>query len=599
MAKPVKQSGILNFTKSDMLNVPRNLKTRSYAPETKLAYITPEEEGILAALKPGTPHEGPKGIPNYDSFGTIVDDKDVGVGGGDVRDTGGGGGYDTKGGPAEPSDEEKERNRQEYLAQLEWEHKDWSILEKDRKKAEELAALNKRHIEEARKERAGAALPTIAEERAASGQVDKVKKAVREAELARIAQKKFGYGLSPADQIEAEKRRWSRILQSDDYSERYKESWFDRWGDWMSGLSGSSGRIGDFVYEAQNAIPSILGMGAEMLKSFGLNKNDIINKLNKNPDGSTLTQREKQAVAGLIAAGRDNPDLFKGVPLPEKEGWTWKPEYSEKLLQDFFDDKYQKLGFDTAEDYYEDLVKQYETGKPTGFGGIFGVGEGRTEGLTREQVEEKLDPEDRHWMKVNRPDLYYKLTGTPQTQGGLEELAQLSMPTQGGPEDRRMSYEIQQARDAVFAQADRADVMSGREATGGEYWTPPGTTPPGTTPPGTTPPGTTPPGDDQWMTASAGKIGKYNPNINPATGMPWGYQWGTMDEYSPYAEVNLNFPFAQARDGGIVGLYNGGYLNNSNGVIGLDGGGYLDDYKAADSLMFKDPQEDEEWEYNV
>ena len=101
------------------------------------------------------------------------------------------------------------------------------------------------------------------------------------------------------------------------------------------------------------------------------------------------------------------------------------------------------------------------------------------------------------------------------------------------------------------------------------------------------------------MTADAGKIGKYNPNINPATGMPWGYQWGTMDEYSPYAEVNLNLPFAQARNGGIVGLYNGGYLNDSNGVIGLDGGGYLNDYRAADSLMFKDPQEDEEWEYNV
>ena len=42
--------------------------------------------------------------------------------------------------------------------------------------------------------------------------------------------------------------------------------------------------------------------------------------------------------------------------------------------------------------------------------------------------------------------------------------------------------------------------------------------------------------------------------------------------------------FAQVKDGGI---------------IGLDGGGYLDDYRAADSLMFKDPQEDEEWEYNV
>ena len=99
---------------------------------------------------------------------------------------------------------------------------------------------------------------------------------------------------------------------------------------------------------------------------------------------------------------------------------------------------------------------------------------------------------------------------------------------------------------------------------------------------------TTPPGDDQgWMTADAGKIGWMDEYGD--------YHWGPYTDYKDYAQVN---PIL-SKDGGIVGLYNGGYLNNSNGVIGLDGGGYLDDYKAADSLMFKDPQEDEEWEYNV
>ena len=82
----------------------------------------------------------------------------------------------------------------------------------------------------------------------------------------------------------------------------------------------------------------------------------------------------------------------------------------------------------------------------------------------------------------------------------------------------------------------------------------------------TTPPGTTP--GDQWTTAGAGKIGFYNPE----TGQ---YQYGTMGQY---------LPFAEAKDGGI---------------IGLDDGGYINDYQAADSLMFKDPQENEEWEYNV
>ena len=56
-----------NFVDSGIKTVPNRLRTASNAPTTKLAYITPEEEGILQALKPGTPHKGPMGIPNYDS----------------------------------------------------------------------------------------------------------------------------------------------------------------------------------------------------------------------------------------------------------------------------------------------------------------------------------------------------------------------------------------------------------------------------------------------------------------------------------------------------------------------------------------------------
>ena len=82
-------------------------------------------------------------------------------------------------------------------------------------------------------------------------------------------------------------------------------------------------------------------------------------------------------------------------------------------------------------------------------------------------------------------------------------------------------------------------------------------------------------GGNQFAFASPGQIGFYNPNINPATGLPYGYQYGTYSDYAP---------FAQVKDGGIIGLDNGGYIN---------------DYQAADSLMFKDPQEEEEWEYNV
>ena len=57
-----------NHTESDMLYVPRYLKTRPGAPQTHLAYITPDEEKILQQYKPGTPHGGPHGIPNYDTW---------------------------------------------------------------------------------------------------------------------------------------------------------------------------------------------------------------------------------------------------------------------------------------------------------------------------------------------------------------------------------------------------------------------------------------------------------------------------------------------------------------------------------------------------
>ena len=60
----------LNYAKGDGNNVsvPRSFRARPYSEQVNLAYITPEEEGILQALRPGTPHRGPMEIPNYDSF---------------------------------------------------------------------------------------------------------------------------------------------------------------------------------------------------------------------------------------------------------------------------------------------------------------------------------------------------------------------------------------------------------------------------------------------------------------------------------------------------------------------------------------------------
>jgi len=50
------------------VSVPTSFQARPHSDPVNLAYVTPQEQGLLQNLKPGTPHEGPMGIPNYDSF---------------------------------------------------------------------------------------------------------------------------------------------------------------------------------------------------------------------------------------------------------------------------------------------------------------------------------------------------------------------------------------------------------------------------------------------------------------------------------------------------------------------------------------------------
>ena len=88
-----------NHTESEILSVPRNLKTRPGAPETHLAYITDDEAELLKEYKPGTPHEGAAGIPNYDTWGI---DTSGNVTGGSTAGGGGGWSGDYGGGQSEP-----------------------------------------------------------------------------------------------------------------------------------------------------------------------------------------------------------------------------------------------------------------------------------------------------------------------------------------------------------------------------------------------------------------------------------------------------------------------------------------------------------------
>jgi hypothetical protein len=71
-----------NFTskEQDVTELPRNLKTGPDNPETELAYITDDEKALLAFMNPGTPHEGPEGVPTYDE-GDYLDYKPSGMAG--------------------------------------------------------------------------------------------------------------------------------------------------------------------------------------------------------------------------------------------------------------------------------------------------------------------------------------------------------------------------------------------------------------------------------------------------------------------------------------------------------------------------------------
>jgi len=89
-----------NHMDSGIVTVPRELKTRPGAPQTHLAYITGDEAQMLQEHKPGTPHEGAAGIPNYDTWGI---DSSGAVTGGSTAGGGGAWSGDTGGNQPEPS----------------------------------------------------------------------------------------------------------------------------------------------------------------------------------------------------------------------------------------------------------------------------------------------------------------------------------------------------------------------------------------------------------------------------------------------------------------------------------------------------------------
>ena len=209
-------------------------------------------------------------------------------------------------------------------------------------------------------------------------------------------------------------------------------------------------------------------------------------------------------------------------------------------------------------------------------------------------------------LKRHNPELYYSFND-PQTSGGITELAGLdaqkyakkytddgSINPNYNPEFAQQIFNARMEEDKMKGSGSGGGGFGGGGSGGGGPTAPTTPTPPTTPDPGA---------GNQFAVAPEGKIG-FTPDelgtIDPVTGKPIGYQWGSFADYIPQTQVNLtdmSYYNPLEAYGGFNPL--AGYVYNDGGIVQLGHGGYLDDYAAADSLMFKDPQDEEEWEYNV
>jgi len=134
-----------NHTDSELLTVPRFLKTRPQAPTTHLAYITDDEAELLKEYKPGTPHEGAEGIPNYDTWGI---DSSGNVTGGSTAGGGGGWSGDTGGSQRDP---DRDRGGGGGSQGGGGQHQNWAQIQADIKAEQKRKAEQKARAIEAQK----------------------------------------------------------------------------------------------------------------------------------------------------------------------------------------------------------------------------------------------------------------------------------------------------------------------------------------------------------------------------------------------------------------------------------------------------------------
>ena len=206
---------------------------------------------------------------------------------------------------------------------------------------------------------------------------------------------------------------------------------------------------------------------------------------------------------------------------------------------------------------YEDLINNYLSGEPTGFGESFSTMYGdlkdlafdplrKTPNLVREDgsytlegLKNVLDKEGIAYLQANRPDLYLSAFGLPQTGAGLEQFANMSLQgLTGSDKDKKLSQMIIEARERIArdrqAQDKASGIMAASPALPGLPVTGPATVITPTTP--TTPTGTTP------TTTSVASLSPFDINAFYAS-LPQYSQQGIMNPnlMSYYQKLGL-FP---------------------------------------------------------
>ena len=204
------------------------------------------------------------------------------------------------------------------------------------------------------------------------------------------------------------------------------------------GLDQSNLSLGSF--------PSFLNMGAAALKGLDSTNRFFKNLAEKGPGG--LDSKDKVILANLIAAG----GLEGGIDFNK---YTTEDVNFEQLKDSFetaAGDLKEGVTIDGKTVSYEDLIDQYEDGKPGGVGDLFGLLDVRKEGITLEKLKDTLGSEGLAYLQANNPALYFKTFGVPATLAGTEMDKLAGMSLQGltnSPEDKKLAQMIVEARERL------------------------------------------------------------------------------------------------------------------------------------------------------